>query len=144
VKAVAMVNEYHLQCLAMETCCSGVEFQPLAYKSYIFTNRPTSTLFFQPASSFYPGREIDVPLANDISDIDQFSDTNGGETEIDSVNDWLPEPQGPQPSGSGPRASALALEVRFSVSYYLSNFDLFFSDHHGRTLMKLRGLRRLL
>jgi len=68
---------------------------------------------FFSASSFYPGREIDVPLArlsNVISDIDQFSD-NGGETDIESEGDWL---NVPQPSGPGSRLSAaLALEVCF-------------------------------
>jgi hypothetical protein len=79
----------------------------------MFVHQTSTSTFFFSASSFYPGREIDVPLArlsDVISDIDQLSDTNGGETEIESESDWLTEPQ---PSASGPRVSVLAREVHF-------------------------------
>jgi hypothetical protein len=79
----------------------------------MFVHQTSTSTFFFSVLSIYPGHEIDVPLAHlsdVISDIDQLSDTNGGETEIESESDWLTELQ---PSVSGPRASVLAREVRF-------------------------------
>jgi hypothetical protein len=114
VKAVEMVkDESHLGQSITGMCCSGVEFSHLLTNHILFTKHPTSTFFFS-ALSYYPGRKIDVPLArlsDVISDINQFSDTHGGETEIKSEDDWRHELQ---PLGPGCRLlSALALEVRF-------------------------------
>jgi hypothetical protein len=93
----------------MGMCCSGVEFSHLLTNHICSPNVRLQLLFS--ASSFYPGREVDVPLArlsDVILDIDQFSDTNGGGTDVDSESDWRTELQ-----PSGPRlSSAAALEVR--------------------------------
>lgn len=80
---------------------------------FIFVHQTSNFNLFFSMSSIYPGCKIDVPLAhssNVISDIDQLSDTNGGETEIESKSDWLTKPQ---PPVSGSRVSVLAHEVCF-------------------------------
>jgi hypothetical protein len=112
--------------LSSATCAQP---QPLAYQSY-----STSDFnFFFSASSFYPGRQIDIPQAPaHFLDVDHLSDTNSGETDIESENDWHTDPGDLQPSGSGSRvSSSLALEVRFWPFFCLSNLAFFVATVMG-------------
>ena len=120
------------------THCSGVEFSHLLTNCICSPNTNFNTFFSAP--SFYPGREINVPLArlsNVISDLDQLSDIDDGETEVESESDWLANPQ---PSGSGPRLSSL--EVRFQHPFFISDLSFFCSNLHGR-MMKSQCLSAL-
>ena len=55
----------------------------------------TSKFFFFSASSFYPGHHHNADIPTQNSDNEDVTDA--GDTEVESVDDWLTDPEVPEP-----------------------------------------------
>ena len=97
-------------------------------------------VFFFSASSFYPGRHHDADIPTQNSDNEDVTDA--GDTEVESVGDWLTDPEVPEPIDMEParRTSSKMLEttlveVSMSILFLLLWLTSFFSIQSGRGLL---------
>jgi len=88
------------------------------------------SLFFFSAASFYPGRSNDDSSPFPV-DSYHLTDSNDGNTDVDSEGDWLEDPiepilHGPATKSSSKTTEAMAIEV---CSIQLT-FCMSWSSHH--------------
>ena len=73
-------------------------------------------------SSFYPNCCVDADTPTPYPDNEDLTDTYDGDTEVESVGDWLTEPEVPEPIDTEPsrRTSSKTMEAMFvEVSTYI-------------------------
>jgi hypothetical protein len=79
--------------------------------------------FFFSASSFYPGRKLDIPLSStqNYNHNHAENDSNYGDTEVESEEEWLsvPQPLEPAAKNTFKTSHALANEVSTNLIFSL-------------------------